>query len=321
MADDLASRLRGLVAGPVVADEPLAAHTTLRVGGPAAAFVRAEGPEDLVAVARLCAEAGRPWLILGRGSNLLVADEGWPGVVVALGRGFRGVALPSDPGAGGPVDVVAGAAEPMPVLAHAVARAGLGGLAFGVAIPGSLGGAVRMNAGAMGRELREVLVWADTVRLADGGRPQRFAAAELAMRYRHTALPDDAVVVRAAVRLAPVERADLDREMAAFKQWRRDHQPVNEPSCGSVFRNPEGDSAGRLVDAAGLKGLRHGGAAVSTKHANFITVEPGATATDVAAVVRDVRRAVAARTGVVLEPEVVLAGFAEDLLAVDRAGG
>lgn len=321
MADDLASRLKAVVTGPVTAGEPLAAHTTLRVGGPAAAFVRAEHPDDLVAVARLCAEAGRPWLILGRGSNLLVADEGWPGVVVALGRGFRGLVLPPDTGGGGPVDVVAGAAEPMPVLAHAVARAGLGGLAFGVAIPGSLGGAVRMNAGAMGRELREVLVWADTVRLADGGRPQRFATTELDMRYRHTALPGDAVVVRAALRLAPVDPAELDRDMAAFKQWRRDHQPVNEPSCGSVFRNPAGDSAGRLVDAAGLRGLRRGGAAVSTKHANFITVEPGATAADVAAVVRDVRLAVAARTGVVLEPEVVLAGFAEDLLAVDGAGG
>lgn len=299
---DLVRRLTAVVAGQVTAAAPLGPLTTLRVGGPAAALARAETSEDLVAVAALCAELDRPWLVLGRGSNLLIADAGWPGVVVTLGRGFRGVAFDGD-------EVEAGAAEPMPVLAHAVAREGLGGLAFGVAIPGSVGGAVRMNAGAMGRETREVLVHAETIRLADGGRPQRFTAAELHMGYRHTALPADAVVVRARMALARLPRAELDRDMAAFKRWRREHQPVNEPSCGSVFRNPEGDSAGRLVDASGLKGHRVGGARVSEKHANFITVERGATAADVAAVIHDVRRVVAERHGVVLETEVVLAGF------------
>lgn len=300
---DLASRLRAAVSGRVTAGAPLGPLTTLRVGGPAAALVRAETPADLTAVAALCAELDRPWLVLGRGSNLLVADAGWPGVVVQLGRGFRGVAVDGDA-------VEAGAAEPMPVLAHAVAREGLGGLAFGVAIPGSVGGAVRMNAGAMGRETREVLGHADTVRLADGGRPERFKAAALDMRYRHTALPADAVVVRARFALARQEPGELDADMATFKQWRRDHQPVNEPSCGSVFRNPDGDSAGRLIDAAGLKGHRVGGARVSEKHANFITVERGATAGDVHAVIRDVQRVVAARAGITLETEVVLAGFA-----------
>lgn len=298
----LLAALRGRVTGEVRAAEPLAPHTTLKVGGPAAAFVVAEQVADLVAVARTCAALGREWLILGRGSNLLVADEGWSGVVVVLGRGFRGVTVEG-------TDVLAGAAEPMPVLATAVAREGLGGLAFGVAIPGSLGGAVRMNAGAMGGAMSDVLEWAEAVRLAEGGRVQRFPAADLALSYRHSALPADAVVVRARLRLTRMAADELAEQMAAFKRWRRAHQPVNEPSCGSVFRNPDGDSAGRLIDAAGMKGHRAGRAHVSERHANFITVEPGATATDVASVLRDVREAVAEHAGVTLEPEVVLAGF------------
>jgi UDP-N-acetylmuramate dehydrogenase len=288
----------------VSAGEPLGPLTTLKVGGPAAALVRAETPADLAAVAEVCAATGRPWLIVGRGSNLLIADGGWPGVVVTLGRGFRGVTVEG-------TVVEAGAAEPMPVLANAVARHQLGGLAFGVAIPGSLGGAVRMNAGAMGHELREVLLDAEVARLADGGRLERLSTAQLGMRYRHTDLPADAVVVRARLGLRRADPAALAEEMAAFKRWRREHQPVNEPSCGSVFVNPPGDSAGRLIDTAGLKGHRVGGAAVSVKHANFITVSPGATAGDVAAVIADVRRGVAARHGVDLVPEVVLAGFEE----------
>lgn len=305
---DLVARLRRTVSGEVRAAEPLAPHTTLKVGGPAAALVVAETPGDLAAVAETCAALDRGWLILGRGSNLLVADRGWPGVVVVLGRGFRGVAFERVLGGVGEA-VVAGAAEPMPILANAVAREGLGGVAFGVAIPGTLGGAVRMNAGAMGRELSDVLDWAEVVRLADGGRIERIPAADLDLSYRHSALPDDAVVTRARLLLARTDPADLAAEMATFKQWRRDHQPVNEPSCGSVFRNPPGDSAGRLIEAAGLKGYRVGGAAVSRKHANFITVDPSSRADDVFRVLADVREQVARTAGVTLEPEVVLAGF------------
>jgi len=315
--EELAARLRGRVRGRVEVGVPLGPLTTLRVGGPAAVLVRAEAPGDLAAVAEECAATGRPWLIVGRGSNLLVADEGWAGVAVTLGRGFRGVQVDG-------MVVEAGAAEPMPVLATAVARLDLGGLAFGVAIPGSLGGAVRMNAGAMGHELREVLADVEVARLADSGRLERIAAADLGLRYRHSDLPPDAVVVRARLALQRADPAALAGEMAAFKRWRREHQPVNEPSCGSVFVNPAGDSAGRLIDAAGLKGHRVGGAEVSRKHANFITVSPAATAGDVATVIADVRRAVAARWGVVLEPEVVMAGFPPlPDLAVDgpAAGG
>ncbi|HVM15614.1 MAG TPA: UDP-N-acetylmuramate dehydrogenase [Egibacteraceae bacterium] len=306
----LVRRLRERVSGDVLADEPLAAHTTIKVGGPAAALVRAETPADLAAVAELCRELDRPWLILGRGSNLLVADDGWPGVVVTLGRGFRGLDIDGE-------TVTAGAAERMPALAAKASAAGLAGFAFGVAIPGSLGGAVRMNAGAHGSEMADVLVWADVIRLAQAGKAQRLSAADLRMGYRRTDLPADAVVVRAALRLRHADADTLRREMAEMKRWRRAHQPVNTPSCGSVFTNPPGDSAGRLIDATGMKGYRVGGARVSPVHANFITVEPDATAGDVHAVLTAVQTGVADAHGVRLQPEVVLVGF-DDAYGTER---
>ncbi|MBW3601231.1 MAG: UDP-N-acetylmuramate dehydrogenase [Actinobacteria bacterium] len=309
----LVEGLRAAVTGAVSADEPLARHTTMRVGGPASAYLRAEDPADLAAAGRLCARHGTPWLILGRGSNLLVADSGWPGLVVALGRRFRGVRVDGE-------RVVAGAAEPMPVLANAVASRRLGGLAFGVAIPGTLGGAVRMNAGAHGHELSEVLEWAEVARLDRGGVRERLAAADLRMAYRRTALPTDAVVLRAALRLRRADAQTLVGQMAEMRRWRREHQPINEPSCGSVFRNPDGDSAGRLIEASGMKGYRVGGARISEKHANFITCARAATASDVHRVIRDVQAVVEARHGVELRTEVVLAGFAPAGESVDSPG-
>jgi UDP-N-acetylmuramate dehydrogenase len=299
---DLLRRLEAIGGVTVEPGASLRAHTTLKVGGPAMALVTAESLDGLVELAHVCAARATPVLVLGKGSNVLVADRGFPGVVLTLGRAFRRVEVDGE-------QVVAGAAEPMPILARAVAREGLGGLAFGVAIPGSLGGAVRMNAGAHGGELRDVLEWAEAVRFGDHGRVQRFSPGELSMSYRHTELPPDAVVIRAGLRLRQADPAGLAAEMAEMKQWRREHQPVNEPSCGSVFRNPPGDSAGRLVEAAGLKGHRVGGAAISPRHANFITTEPGATAADVWQVIEDARAGVQAAFGVDLRTEVVLVGF------------
>lgn len=303
--EDLVRRLQAVQGATVEADASLRTHTTLKVGGPAAALVTAESLEGLVEIAHVCAARDTPVLFLGKGSNLLVADAGFPGVVLTLGRAFRGVEIQGDA-------VVAGAAEPMPILARAVAHAGLGGLAFGVAIPGTLGGAVRMNAGAHGGELRDVLEWAEVVRFAVHGRVQRMAADELAMTYRHSELPPDAVVVRAGLRLRRTDADELASQMAEMKQWRREHQPINEPSCGSVFRNPPGDSAGRLIEAAGMKGHRVGGAVISTRHANFITTEPGARAADVWQVIQDARAAVRDASGVDLRTEVVPVGFGMD---------
>ena len=300
--EGIAELLRGRVRGEVQVEVPLAGRTTLKVGGPAAVLVKAEGVEDLVAVAQAAATAQVGTLVVGKGSNLLVADAGWPGIVVVLGRGFRGVDVDG-------AVVRAGAAEPMPVLAKQVANHGLDGLAFGTAIPGTLGGAVRMNAGAHGGEMRQVLRWADAVRMDHSGRVDRFTNEQLAMAYRHTELPHDAVVTRAELELTPAGAEQIAANMAEMRQWRRDHQPINEPSCGSTFRNPPGDSAGRLIEVAGLKGFRVGGAFISHKHANFITVEPGATAADVYGVIRHTQDQVAHQHGVDLQTEVVIAGF------------
>lgn len=305
-AAELVTALRRAVTGPVVAGASLSQLTTLKVGGPARAQVRAESAADLQAIAQVCTRQQVPWLVVGRGSNLLVADAGWPGVAITLGRGLRGVeVLPDQTGPRRRVRL--GAAEPMPVVANTLERLGLGGMAFGVAIPGTVGGAVRMNAGAHGGQMADVLRTAEVVRM-DSGVVESLSAASLAMGYRETALPRDAVVTAAEVSLPATDPGDLSSDMAEMRQWRRDNQPVNDPSCGSVFRNPPGDSAGRLIDQAGLKGYRVGQARISPKHANFITVEPGASAADVHAVLRGVQHEVHRIHGVLLHPEVVIAG-------------
>lgn len=312
--DPLYTDLLAAVQGDVTADADLSSLTTLGVGGRARALVVAESAEDLQAISHACAEHAVGWLVIGRGSNLLIAEDGFDGVAIRLGRGFRGVQI-IDPGSHD-VDghiatgwlVVAGSAEPMPVLANNLEKQALAGMEFGVAIPGTVGGAVRMNAGAHGGQMADVLAWAEVVRLRSGAM-ERWHPEQLQMRYRHTALPDDAVVVRACLR---VEAADVDTlaaDMDDMRRWRREHQPINQRSCGSVFRNPPGDSAGRLIDAAGLKGYRVGDAEVSPKHANFITAGPAATADDVWAIITHCQDEVRRQFDVELEPEVVVVGY------------
>jgi UDP-N-acetylmuramate dehydrogenase len=292
---------------------PLAESTTLRVGGPARALVTAESDTEVAVVGRIAAAFEVPVLVLGRGSNLLVGDAGWPGIAVRLGRTFRGVAIDG-------CEVRVGAAEPLPVLAVRLADAGLGGFAWGCAVPGTIGGAIRMNAGAHGHDMAEHLVEADVVRLGTGAR-ETWPAALLSMRYRTTDLPKDAVVVAARLRLVEADPSTIHREMESIRDWRRVHQPINEPSCGSVFTNPPGGSAGALIDASGLKGLRRGGARVSDRHANFIVTEPGATATDVVALIDAVRTAVLDRTGIELTTEVVQVGAAGHVAGADDGDG
>lgn len=305
VGSDPATALRAAIgAARVAVDVDLSAYTTMRVGGPAAALVRAESLADLWAVGAVVSETGCPWIVIGRGSNLLVADEGWPGIAVVLGRGFRGVDVDGEV-------VRAGAAEPMPALSRVVAKRGLAGLAFGVAIPGTVGGAVRMNAGAHGGEICDALVWADVARLGAHSALERWHADRLAFSYRHSDLPADAIVTGVELRLDPADAGRIADDMAEMRRWRRESQPINEASCGSVFRNPPGDSAGRLIEEAGCKGLRVGGAQVSRRHANFITVNPGARAAEVHAIIRQVRRRVYETAGISLRTEVVLAGFGE----------
>ena len=301
MADALVDQLRRTCNGTVTPAAALAPLTTMKVGGPARVLVQASSADDLAAVGAACADHGVPWLVVDRGSNLLVADGGFPGVAITLGRAFRGISVEG-------TVVRAGAAELLPVTAVRCAASALHGLAFGAAIPGSVGGAVRMNAGAHGREISDVLAAAEVVYLEDG-RTRTLEASELGLRYRHSSLPRDAVVVAARFVLEPGDAAAERAEIGAVKSWRRAHQPINSPSCGSVFTNPPDDSAGRLVDAVGAKGWRVGGAAVSQVHANFIVTQPGARASDVRELVERLHAEVARRTGVTLVPEVVMVGF------------
>jgi UDP-N-acetylmuramate dehydrogenase len=278
----------------------LAPLTTFRIGGPAALYLEPEGEADLAAAAEAIARSGVPFLVIGKGSNLLIADGGFPGLVLRLGRAYRWAERDGDL-------LRAGAAMPLPALSGVALAHGLSGLEFGVAIPGSFGGALRMNAGAHDREMRDVVGSIDVFRLG-AGTAETVPAAGAGFRYRGTALPDDAVVVGGTLRLEQRERNEIRGRMDEARSWRRRTQPLAEPNCGSVFKNPPGEHAARLVERVGLKGASVGGAKVSTKHANFIVAAEGATAADVLALIRHVQEAVASATGIRLETEVHVVG-------------
>ena len=284
---------------------PLAPLTSFRIGGPAALFVDAQGDEDLAAVGGAIAATDVPIAVIGKGSNVLISDEGFPGIVIRLGKGYRWAAR--DPGT-----LSAGGAMPLPALAGVALRHLLTGLEFGVAIPASLGGAVKMNAGAHGRSMSDVLARVDVFVLGPGGGRRSIAAGDAGFRYRGSGLPERAVVVGAVLSLEAGEDRAIRQLMEEAREWRRRTQPIAEPNCGSVFKNPEGAHAAQLIEAAGAKGLRIGGARVSEKHANFIVVDPGASAADVWTLVERVREVVEARSGIRLETEVQLLGAVAD---------
>ena len=279
---------------------PLAPLTTFRIGGPAALFLEPESEADLVAVSEALRESGVPLAILGKGSNVLVADAGFEGLVLRLGRSYRWSARDGD-------RLTAGGSMPLPALSGVALSHGLTGLEFGVAIPASMGGAVTMNAGAHGGELADVLESVDAFGLSEGT-PRRVSASEAGFSYRSSGFAPDTIVVGATARLSPGEPAEIRERMGEAREWRRRTQPLAEPNCGSVFTNPPRDHAARLIEEAGGKGLRVGLASVSTKHANFIVASEGATAIDVVTLISQIQDLVAERSGVRLEPEVRIIG-------------
>ncbi|MFZ9291585.1 MAG: UDP-N-acetylmuramate dehydrogenase [Ilumatobacteraceae bacterium] len=301
-------RLASLLGDRAVRDEPLGPYTTYRVGGPAAVFVRATGVEDLHAVARALARVAVPVLVLGRGSNTLVADEGFRGLAVALGPFAERLAVPEQ---GAPPVVVAGGHASLPVVARQSVAAGLTGFEWAVGVPGSVGGAVRMNAGGHGSDMAASL---RQVRIFDlrRGIEAHVRAADLGLRFRGSDLADDQVVLSATIGLEWGEREEGERRIAEIVRWRREHQPGGQ-NAGSVFVNPseggDGPSAGRLIDEAGLRGRRIGSAEVSDKHANFIQADEGGSADDVVELMTWVRQRVAERHGVDLRSEIRLVGF------------
>ena len=283
--------------------------STYRVGGPVAVLVRAKDVDALTTVAEVARRHRPRLLVIGRGSNLLMSDAGFSGLVVVLEGDFEAVDVPGVGENESPA-VRAGGAVPLPVLARRAAAGGLAGLEFYVGIPGSVGGAVRMNAGGHGRETGEVLRRAWVLDLLDGGGHPRASArdvVDLELEYRHSNLRPSEVVTAAEFTVTRDDPAACEARVAEIVRWRREHQPGGQ-NAGSVFRNPPGDSAGRLIEAAGLKGLRVGGAVVSDKHANFFQAEAGATARDVLDLVAEVQRRVAETTGVELVPELHVVG-------------
>lgn len=283
-----------------VRDAPLGSRTTYRVGGPAALTVDAGDEAQLLAAAAAVAGLDVPVLVLGNGSNLLVADAGFAGIVVHLGPGFEELVIDG-------TEVRAGGALALPMLARRTAAAGLTGLEWAVGVPGSVGGAVRMNAGGHGSDTVATLVAYRIVDLASASASEH-PVADLDASYRHTSVRADQVVVRATHRLALGDPATGRAAIDEIVRWRRTNQPGGA-NAGSVFTNPPGDSAGRLIDACGCKGLRIGTAEVSPKHANFIQADRGGSADDVRRVMDEVRRRVADATGVTLTTEVRMVGF------------
>ena len=296
---DLAHTLDAVVPGRVRMEEPLARPTSFRIGGPAEVLVAPDTTDELAAIVRVATAAGASLTLLGAGSNVLVGDGGVRGVVVKLGRGFRRVAWRGE-------CVEAGAAVQLGRLARDAATRGLAGLEYAEGIPGTVGGALFMNAGAYGGEIADVVdvvegVGADGVvaRLERGG---------LAFTYRRTALPAGFVVTVVVFRLRAEGGDAVQARLDQARTRRIASQPHGSANAGSIFKNPPGDYAGRLVELAGLKGARVGGARISERHGNFIVNEGDARAADVQALMQEAQRVVWERSGVWLEPEVRLVG-------------
>lgn len=286
-------------------DYGLAFHTTYRVGGPARLFVtvndRAELDTLASIVADTAAEGGAPpVLVVGRGSNLLVADRGFDGLAIVLGSGLAGIEIEQ-------TTVTASSGALLPVLARASADAGLTGFEWAVGVPGTVGGAVRMNAGGHGSDMSESLVEADVIDLYRGDSAVR-AAKDLHLGYRSSSIAAHQVVASIKLQLRLGDQRAARAEVAEVVQWRRANQPGGR-NAGSVFTNPEHAAAGALIESAGAKGLRIGSAEISSKHANFIQSDEGGSAADIVAVMHEVRRRVQVEHGVELSAETHLVGF------------
>ena len=309
MMPDLTAELRAQLPGyrgRIAANAPLAQITWFRAGGPARILLTPADESDLAyALARI--PANWPVVTIGLGSNLLVRDGGVPGVVIRLGRGFAQITVEDGH------RLTAGAAVPDSKVARAAADAAIAGLAFFRGIPGSIGGALRMNAGAHDAETRDVLVEARAVDRR--GQIHVMTLAEMGMSYRHSGVPADYIFTQATFQGAPGVTQDILKQMDEVADYRERHQPIKERTGGSTFKNPHGHSAWKLIDQAGCRGLRVGGAKVSEKHCNFLINDREATAEDIETLGETVRARVKASSGVTLEWEIIRLGATQGQVA------
>jgi UDP-N-acetylmuramate dehydrogenase len=293
------SRLRESMTGVVREREPMSRHTTYRIGGPAALFVECDTVADLASATRILAEENVEWTVLGKGSNILVSDSGYGGAVLVLGKGFKRHAIEGE-------ELRTGAGVLLGAVVQDAFKVGLSGLEFAVGIPGTVGGALAMNAGSRDEWIGSIV---ELVTLFVPGQGLvGVRGPEILWGYRRTDLPSRGVIVEAVLRVTESDAVHMRRSMEASLKRRKRSQPLSMPSAGSVFVNPEGDSAGRLIESAGLKGARFGGAQISEVHANFIVNTGGATASDVVELIQTVRDAVKELHGIELRPEIRFLG-------------
>jgi UDP-N-acetylmuramate dehydrogenase len=298
----LEQELRSIIRDPgrIRPGEPMSRHTTFRIGGPADFLIEVADRRELSGVLVLAQQQSQPVYLLGRGSNLLVSDDGIRGFVLLLGGEFDQFSVDA-------TQVRAGGGYDLPKLAAKVGKLGLGGIEFACAIPGTVGAGLMINAGAHGGDMSQV-VTAATVMWPDG-QEQRLLPEEIGFGYRTSKLQNtSAIVVEVAMDLHPDDQAQIQERMQHHLERRRATQPLNLPNAGSVFKNPPGDYAGRLIQEAGLKGLTEGGAQISERHANFIVNLGNGSARDVLTLMDRVRATVQERFGVRLEPEVRIWG-------------
>jgi UDP-N-acetylmuramate dehydrogenase len=297
--DTLESELRRKFGAALVRDCPLASLTSFQIGGPADLFVTVDNEEQLSAVMAAAFRGSVPVFCLGAGTNLLVSDRGIRGLVVRLGPEFNSIVIHPDA-------VSVGAAAQFRKLVEVVVEKGLAGLEFGEGIPGTVGGGLVMNAGAFGGEIARVVTQVHGV--GESGERRALTNQEIGFAYRRSALPRGFVITRIEFALEPGQREALWARVLAIRARRATHQPRDYPNAGSIFKNPPGNFAGRLLEAAGLKGTRIGRAAFSSRHANFIINLGGAHAEDVRSLIELAREKVHQTAGVLLELEIRLVG-------------
>ena len=286
----------------VLINEPMSRHTSFRIGGPAAAFVTVNNEEELASVMAAVSTAGAEHMIIGNGSNLLVSDEGYPGIMIKLGGDFETIVRDADD----PCKVSVGAAMLMSRVSAFLTENGLSGFEFASGIPGSIGGAVFMNAGAYGGEIKDV-VRSVRVMDADGTDLRTVSNEDMQFSYRHSVAEEEGILILSAeMELREDYPEEIAARVAELQFKRNSKQPVNYPSAGSTFKRPVGGYAAALIEQSGLKGYTVGGAQVSEKHSGFVINIGGASCEDVLAVMRHVRETVLADSGILLEPEVRL---------------
>ena len=294
--------LTGAVRGKIRWDAPLSELTTYRIGGPADALVTLLDADELQEVLKLCVRLQLRWKLLGWGANILAADEGFRGIVIVLGDGFKYIGC--DPQETAEVEVKTGAGVSLAKLSSWCCDNGLSGFEFASGIPGTVGGGVVMNAGAWGRSMADVV---HQIELVDHEKIEIISEEHLGFSYRTCralARRENSVVIGATMCFKKADPEQIRETVRTLREKRQQRQPYGKPNCGSVFKNPEGTSAGRLIDEAGLKGLRIGDAQVSSKHANFIENCGQATAQDVLSLMDEIRKKVLQTSGVELIPEV-----------------